>query len=91
MAAPYNAVWSDDGLVGFLDWDMSGPLAREPDVAWMAFSWVPLHARDVVEAEGFTHFGDRRRRLEPSYSCDQSGDVLDVQDSRIHWSPHGAV
>jgi len=63
-AAPYNAVWNDGGLVGFVDWDMSGPVARESDVAWMAFSWVPLHAREVVEAEGFTDFGDRRRRLE---------------------------
>ena len=30
----------------------------------MAFSWVPLHACDVVEAEGFSQFDDRRRRLE---------------------------
>jgi hypothetical protein len=27
---------------------------------------VPLHAREVVEAEGFTDFGNRRRRLELS-------------------------
>jgi hypothetical protein len=75
-AAPYNAVWNDDGLVGFVDWDMSGPLARESDVAWMAFSWVPLHARGVVEAEGFTNFGDRRRRLElflTEYAAGESG------------------
>jgi aminoglycoside phosphotransferase (APT) family kinase protein len=65
-AAPYNAVWNDDGLVRLMDWDMSGPLVRESDVAWMAFSWVPLHARDVAEAEaeGFSDFGDRRLRLE---------------------------
>ena len=75
-AAPYNAVWSDDGLVGFVDWDMAGPLARESDVAWMAFSWVPLHARDVVEAEGFANFGGRRRRLElfpKEYSAGEYG------------------
>jgi hypothetical protein len=63
-AAPYNAVWSDKGLVGFVDWDSAGPLEPYSDLAWMAFSWVPLHARDVVEAEGFTQFEDRRRRLE---------------------------
>ena len=63
-AAPYNAVWNDDGVVGFMDGDMSGPLVRESDVAWMVSSWVPLHARDVAEAEGFSDFGDRRRRLE---------------------------
>ena len=43
---------------------MSGPVARDSDLAWTAFSWVPLHARVVVESEGFTDFGARRRRLE---------------------------
>ena len=45
-------------MVGFMDWDMSGLLALESDVVWMALSCVPLHAREVVEAEGFTDFGD---------------------------------
>lgn len=86
-AAPYNAVWGDVGLVGFVDWDMTGPLALESDVAWMAFSWVPLHARDVVEAEGFTHFGDRRRRLElflGQYGGDLTADgLLEVLRRRL--------
>jgi aminoglycoside phosphotransferase (APT) family kinase protein len=63
-AAPYNAVWDGDGLRGFVDWDMAGPLSREEDLAWVAFSWVPLHARAVVAAEGFTAFAERRARLE---------------------------
>jgi hypothetical protein len=63
-AAPYNAVWDDDVLQGFVDWDMAGPLSREEDLAWVAFSWVPLHAREVVAAEGFTAFDRRRARLE---------------------------
>ncbi|MGI9156998.1 MAG: phosphotransferase [Marmoricola sp.] len=63
-AAPYNAVWNHSGLVGFVDWDMAGPRTREADVAWMAFSWVPLHARSVVVAEGFRAFASRRSRLE---------------------------
>ncbi len=62
--APYNAVWDPDGLVGFVDWDMAGPQSREADLAWVAFSWVPLHARSVVVAEGFTDFARRRERLE---------------------------
>jgi aminoglycoside phosphotransferase (APT) family kinase protein len=65
-APPFKAVWDEAGLVGFMDWDMSGPLALESDVVWMAFWCVPLHAREVVEAEGFTDFGNRRRRLELS-------------------------
>jgi hypothetical protein len=78
-AAPYNGDWNDDRLVGFVDWDMSGPLAPKSDLAWVAFSWVPLHARDVVEAEGFTHFSDRRRRLElflREYGGDLTADGL---------------
>ena len=63
-AAPYNAAWDGQGqLVGFFDWDFAAPVSREWDLAFTAFAWVPLHARHVVEAEGFTDFGDRSRRL----------------------------
>lgn len=63
-AAPYNAAWDDQGhLVGFFDWDFAAPVSQEWDLAFTAFAWVPLHARHVVEAEGFTDFGDRARRL----------------------------
>ncbi len=62
-AAPYNAVWNDDGLVGFVDWDMAGPVRLELDVAWVAFSWTPLHAPHVVAAEGFTDLDSRLPRL----------------------------
>jgi Phosphotransferase enzyme family len=78
-AAPYNAVWrpagadpgksvrGDDGpgerLVGFFDWDFAAPCPPIWDLAFVVFSWVPLHARDVVEAEGFTRFAERPRRL----------------------------
>jgi len=78
-AAPYNAVWrplapdpdmsahGDDGpgerLVGFVDWDFAAPCPPIWDLAFVVFSWVPLHARDVVAAEGFTRFAERPRRL----------------------------
>ena len=62
-AAPYNAVWGDGRLAGFIDWDMAGPVTRQWDLAFAAFSWVPLHARHVARREGFTEFGARPRRL----------------------------
>jgi thiamine kinase-like enzyme len=62
-AAPYNAVWRGGRLAGFFDWDMAGPVSPAWDVAYAAFSWVPLHARHVVAREGFTGFEDRPRRL----------------------------
>lgn len=63
-AAPYNCVWKEGSIVGFIDWDMAGPKSRLDDVAWVAFAWVPLHARTVVSAEGFADFDRRRERLE---------------------------
>jgi len=62
-AAPYNAVWRDDALVGFVDWDTAGPSSRELDLAFTALSWVPLLVPRMVQPQGFTGFGDRSRRL----------------------------
>lgn len=56
-AAPYNAAWANGRLVGFFDWDFAAAVTREWDLAFTAFAWVPLHARHVVAAEGFTHSG----------------------------------
>jgi len=61
-AAPYNAVWQGR-LVGFIDWDFAGPVTREWDLAWSAFSWTPLHSHAVVAEEGFNDFEGRPRRL----------------------------
>lgn len=63
-AAPYNAAWANGHLVGFFDWDFAAPTTAEWDLAFTAFAWVPLHARHVVTAEGFTAFADRPRRLQ---------------------------
>ncbi|MEU1407730.1 phosphotransferase [Streptomyces sp. NPDC005728] len=62
-AAPWNAVWHDGSLTGFFDWDTAGPSSREFDLAFMALTWVPLHARRFAEKTGFTAFEDRSRRL----------------------------
>ena len=62
--APYNAAWHQGALTGFFDWDFAGPVTPEWDLAFAAFSWVPLHARHVVAAEGFTDFAARPRRLD---------------------------
>jgi Phosphotransferase enzyme family len=62
-AAPYNAAWRDGRLTGFFDWDFAGPVTPGRDLAFAAFSWVPLHARHVVAAEGFTDFAARPARL----------------------------
>ncbi|MGH3972196.1 MAG: hypothetical protein ACRDS9_02560 [Pseudonocardiaceae bacterium] len=76
-SGPYNAVWEEypgaDGragantaagdLIGFFDWDYAAPSSALRDLAFVAFSWVPLYARDVAAADGFADFADRPRRL----------------------------
>jgi hypothetical protein len=75
-AAPYNACWNDDGLVGFFDWDFSGPGTVEWDLAFTVSAWVPLHAKRVAFEEGFRAFADRRRRLDTFLAAyGWSGDV----------------
>ncbi len=62
--APYNAVWDSGGLIGLIDWDNAGPASLADDLAWVAFSWTPLHAPEVVAREGFIALSRRRERLE---------------------------
>jgi hypothetical protein len=91
-AAPYNAAW-EGRLVGFFDWDFAAPVTREWDLAFTAFAWVPLHARAVVEAEGFNAFDDRRRRLELFLGAygwtGEVRDFIDIVRARVTASAEG--
>jgi Phosphotransferase enzyme family len=62
-AAPYNAVWPADRLVGFVDWDTAGPSSRELDLAFSALAWVPLSPPNFVAPQGFTDVAGRSRGL----------------------------
>jgi len=62
-AAPYNAVMDGDRLIGFCDWDIAGPSAREYDLALSALWWVPFCPPDEVRRLGFHDFDGRSRRL----------------------------
>jgi hypothetical protein len=62
-AAPWNAVWADGELVGFVDWDTASPSPREGDLAFSALTWVPLLTAEIAEQAGFDPAADRRRRF----------------------------
>jgi hypothetical protein len=86
-AATYNAAWHQGTLTGFFDWDFAGPATPDWDLAFAAFSWVPLHVRWLVTAEGFTDFAARPRRLDRflrAYGWQATtGQFLDVVEARI--------
>lgn len=85
-AAPYNAVWSDGGLVGFVDWDLAHPGLPVEDLAFVALTWVPLTARDVAAGDGFPTTVDRGARLRAllaAYGWEGTvGEVLDAVRQR---------
>ena len=62
-ASPWNAVWADDALVGFVDWDTASPCRPEDDLAFSALTWVPLLTAELAENAGFGDAADRRRRF----------------------------
>jgi hypothetical protein len=86
-ATTHNAAWHQGTLTGFFDWDFAGPATPEWDLALTGFSWVPLHVRYVVAAEGVTDFAARPRRLDrflDAYGWPATtGEFLDVVEARI--------
>jgi hypothetical protein len=81
-AAPWNAVWGEDGLVGFVDWDTASPSEREGDLAFSALTWVPLLTAGIAEPAGFADPGDRRRRLHLFLAAyGYTGDPVAVRDA----------
>jgi phosphotransferase family enzyme len=62
-ASPWNAVWADGALVGFVDWDTASPSRPEDDLAFSALTWVPLLTAAIAEPAGFGDQADQRRRF----------------------------
>ncbi len=64
-ASPWNAVWADGVLAGFVDWDTASPSRREDDLAFSALTWVPLLTAEVAGPAGFGDAAppERRRRF----------------------------
>lgn len=62
-AAPYNATRHGRRLTGFVGWDFAGPVTREADLAFTAFSWVPLTTHSEALDDGWPDPADRPRRL----------------------------
>jgi len=71
--APYNMVFRDHVLTGIIDWDFASPGPRVWDLAFLAYSLVPLMRPDSPDAPNLTlDLGRRMKILLESYGCDES-------------------
>ena len=76
-ASPWNAVWADDALAGFVDWDTASPSRREDDLAFSALTWIPLLTAQVAESAGFDDPADRGRRFHLERSGSEVAELPD--------------
>jgi hypothetical protein len=60
--APHNVVWRPDGTLAMIDFDLASPGARIYDVAYSAWTWVPLFTDRDSRTLGWRD-PDRPRRL----------------------------
>ncbi len=75
--APYNALFGGHRPIAMLDWDSAGPGSRVWDVAWSAYTWVPLYARPSsnnvplpIRASRLAKFCAAYQKIEPSEVLD---------------------
>jgi Ser/Thr protein kinase RdoA (MazF antagonist) len=84
---PWNTVWLDDRLEGFIDWDLAHPGPAIEDLAQMAWYLVPLRPDDHAKACGLTDLVDRAGRLRAlcsAYGGQNETDVLEAAASIMH-------
>lgn len=62
-AGVHNVVVRGGRIVGLIDWDVAGPDEPSADLAFAAWSWVPLHDPSLLPAHGWTEPPDQHRRL----------------------------
>ena len=92
---PNNAAWHQGTLAGFFNGDFAGPATPAWDLAFAAFSWVPLHARHVVAAEGLptsrpgpadstgfsAYTAGRQRKRNSSKSCERASKPMPTESA----------
>lgn len=90
--APYNAVFADGRLRGVIDWDIAGPAHPLWDLAFCAWSWVPLHHPDLTRSLGGPGEEAQAARLIAlcdAYGHDDAAALLPIVIERVAASRDG--
>lgn len=84
--SPYNCIFRDGHLRAIIDFDTAGPGPRAWDVAYAAYTFVPLIRDEASAALGFDGIPDRARRLRrfcDAYGFDNREAFVEVIEQRI--------
>lgn len=86
--APWNLIARDGAIVAFVDWDTAAPGPRMWDLAYLAYTLVPLAAPENLEPMGWpspTPVHERLARIRDAYGCTpaQWDTFLDTIPARV--------
>jgi len=92
--APYNTVFRAGRIVGVIDWDVAGPANPLWDLAFCAWSWVPLHNPKLTEVlrgpcEAFQ--ASRMKILSDSYGHTDAASLVPMIVDRVMASRDGLI
>lgn len=82
---PYNAVFRDGRIVAMIDWDFARPGSRLADIAYAAYTWVPMKSADEYRSQGTPDVeqGRRLRLLCDAYGLDDRAGVVPALATRL--------
>ena len=83
---PYNAVFRRGRLLAMLDWDFAGPGSRLADIAYAAYTWIPMKTAHEYRSQGTPDIdqGRRLRLLCDAYGLEDRSDVVPALITRLH-------
>ena len=92
--APYNTVFQAGRIVGVIDWDVAGPANPLWDLAFCAWSWVPLHNPKLTEVLGGPHEAFQSSRLKilsDAYGHTDAASLVPLIVDRVIESRNGLI
>jgi hypothetical protein len=84
--APYNCIFRNGRLVAVIDLDGAAPGSRAWDLAYAAYTFVPLYTDDRCRASGLAELPDRGRRLRllcDSYGLTDRAGFAELLEARV--------
>lgn len=83
---PYNAIFREGRLVAMVDWDFARPGNRLADLAYAAYTWVPMQRPEDYRWQGAHDVAGQGRRLRllcDAYGLEDRTGVLPALSDRL--------